>query len=189
MIFLAKSKTMITAYAGVFILLVAAALVLSGCTGKAATTQGNAVGVNGSHAPPSGQQRPNFQGRPPAGPQIAVGDTFSNSTLAKYAYNITGASLSADAKKATAGFNITRKSLADGSVNISLTANKAGYVSQSFIVKPGQTLYFIELAMGDDSATGDNDYRLSDDMGVLVNANGTVAQAPDGMMSGFRPRN
>lgn len=66
------------------------------------------------------------------------------------------------------------QTLADGSTQVDLVPTETGsnYKNQTFIVKTGFKLYFIEIRSGDDQPGQDNDPR--DDIGILVDANGIV---------------
>jgi hypothetical protein len=41
-------------------------------------------------------------------------------------------------------------------------------------VKPGNTLYFIEMTPADDNVDSDKDLNYRDDYGIIVDANGIV---------------
>ena len=82
--------------------------------------------------------------------------------------------LSADAERALDGFKMNKKTQSDGSVEINLVALKNNYVNQSYVVKPGQKLYFIETSWVEDGPSYDGS--LSDDGAVLVDSDGYVVQ-------------
>lgn len=163
---LVKSRALITASAGIFILLVAAAFLLSGCTGKT-----NAAG----RAQVTGQQA--SSGSAPAGNQASSQQQkikFADTVYAKYAYDISDNATSQRETAALAGFSVQKKQNTNGSMSITLKALEPQYHDQGFVVEPGQTLYFIEGAFGDDS--GSREYSLGDDMAVVVDKNGYVIQ-------------
>jgi len=131
-----------------------------------------AIAVNSTLQRQNPAQRPQSGGRAPG--FVTKGMKFQDSPLFSKAYKIfpvTG-SLSGDAKKATTGWNIKTINLSDGSTQVNLVPLEAEDVQQEFIVKPGYSLYFIELNLADD-ATGIDQNRM-DDMGVLVDQNGIV---------------
>ncbi len=127
-----------------------AALLLFGCTGT------NQQGNNGTTA------------------QNGSGPVkFADSADWSYAYLISGDNLDANATAALVGFQLQKNSLADGSINITLKAQSSEYTDQSYVVKPGQKLYFIERTLRDDQ---DGERNLHDDQAVVVDANGFVVQ-------------
>ena len=73
---------------------------------------------------------------------------------------------------------MTKVPQADGSIQINLsitsTGRNRGYANQIYIVKPGQSLYFIETNWGEDGPGYDGD--LGDDGAILVDANGYAVQ-------------
>lgn len=97
---------------------------------------------------------------------------FSDSPFAPYGIVISDATLSAEASTALTGFDLTRTAQGDGRVMITLKAKTPRYADQSYSVKPGQKLYFIETSGADDRGTQDNN--LSDDTAVAVDANGFI---------------
>jgi|SRR5579872_2480601 len=103
---------------------------------------------------------------------------FSDQSYFKNAYLISSNTLSADAQKALTGFQMTKKTLADGSIQINLNALEANYHNQQYVLEPGQQLYFIEKFLGDDQA--EKDQTAADDSAVVVDSNGNVVQAPQG---------
>lgn len=102
---------------------------------------------------------------------------LSDQEYVKSAYLVSGdAPLSADAKTALAGFVMTKKALADGSIEIFLKAQKPEYHDQKYTLKSGEQLYFIDRFLADDVAGQEKN--INDDTGVIVDANGNVVQAP-----------
>lgn len=101
-------------------------------------------------------------------------DTISlqDSNFANVSYLISGDTLSPEAKMALTGFSYRRVVLADGSVNITLTAIKPNYLNQSFVIEPGQSLYFIEKSLRDDA--NDTERFPADDGAVIVDSNGYI---------------
>ncbi len=97
---------------------------------------------------------------------------FSSSPLAQNAYLISTATYDANTKKALAGFTVTKKTLGDGSIQITLNAQNPNYQNQTYNVKDGEKLYFIEKNLLDDNDTGDK--FTGDDQAILVDANGLI---------------
>ena len=99
---------------------------------------------------------------------------FADTPNAQYAYLISTDNYDAKTQAALAGFKVDRTVLADGTQQINLTAQEAGYQNQSFTVAPGQKLYFVEKFLQDDQ--NGQERNMGDDKAVLVDANGYVVQ-------------
>ncbi|MFB6175180.1 MAG: hypothetical protein ABEJ87_04345 [Candidatus Nanohalobium sp.] len=99
---------------------------------------------------------------------------LSNTRYARYAFKISGNSLSTNAKRALAGFNV-KKSTSNGITTIHLNTDRSEYSDQTYKLKNGEQLYFIETSMGDDS--GGNEYSIGDDTGVVVDSNGYIVRS------------
>jgi hypothetical protein len=97
---------------------------------------------------------------------------FSDSAYASSSYLISGDTLDSGAKMATAGFNIQKTTLPDGSLQISLTSTNPEYKNQTYTLTAGQKLYFIETNPGDDSGT--KELNLRDDSAIIVDADGYI---------------
>lgn len=97
---------------------------------------------------------------------------FVDSPLYKNAYLISTPTYDANTKKALSGFTITKTVLADGSNQITLNAQNGEYTTQTYVVKPGEKLYFIEMNLSDDN--GSTDKFIGDDQAILVDANGYI---------------
>jgi len=97
---------------------------------------------------------------------------FSDSPLSQNAYLISTATYDANTQKALTGFTVTKNTLADGSMQVTLNAQIPGYQTQTYIVKPGEKLYFIEGMQGDDS--GNTDKNGIDDSAILVDTSGYI---------------
>src|ERR1035437_8018152 len=95
---------------------------------------------------------------------------FSSSPMSQYAYLISGPTIDAKTEEATMGFIISKKALSDGSMQITLNSQNTEYKTQTYTVKTGEKLYFIEKFLVDDSENADKN--LNDDTAVLVDANG-----------------
>lgn len=92
----------------------------------------------------------------------------------KNAIKIFPGQLSQQAKKILAGFSLQKVSLSDGTEQITLLAKKQDFTSQVLIVKPGDSVHFIDQHTSDDTSGSDNDVNLHDDKAVVVNKNGQI---------------
>jgi nitrogen fixation-related uncharacterized protein len=99
---------------------------------------------------------------------------FSDSQYANSAYLISIDSYDSRTQQALSGFDVNKTTLADGTLHVVLTAKSAEYQTQTYDVKPGQKLYFIEKSLGDDSSGSDR--FLGDDHSILVDASGYIVQ-------------
>lgn len=97
---------------------------------------------------------------------------FADSPLSQNAYLISGPTFDTNTQTALAGFNVTKKVLADNSTEVTLNSTNPQYQTQTYTVKPGQKLYFIETMSGDDN--NNEDRNLGDDAAILVDANGYI---------------
>lgn len=80
--------------------------------------------------------------------------------------------LAADTKKALGAFNYKQEDLGNNVYRFTLTNDAEGYKGQSVIVGGGQSVYFIEPANGDDSASEDS--ITTDDSLVAVDVQGNI---------------
>jgi hypothetical protein len=117
------------------------------------------------------QLTPRPSGRPPM--PLKKGDTLAGSVIEKFAYEIVP-TMTDDAKKALTGFEVNTKSLADGSTQADLTPKDSDDQFQSYVVKPGNKLYFIEMTPADDKPDTDRDSNYRDDYGIITDASGIV---------------
>ncbi|MDE2030956.1 MAG: hypothetical protein KGI58_01705 [Patescibacteria group bacterium] len=108
----------------------------------------------------------------PASQNTTTPELFSNSPLFPYAHLISTPTFDTDTQKALTGFTVTKNTLADGSTQITLNSQNAEYHSQTYVVKEGEKLYFIEKSYGDDS--NNQERFLRDDTAILVGANGYI---------------
>ncbi len=99
---------------------------------------------------------------------------FSSSPLSQNAFLISTPTYDVATQTALNGFNVTKNTQADGSMQITLNSQNPEYQTQTYNVKPGEKLYFIEAMLGDDS--NNEDRNLRDDTAVLVDANGYIVQ-------------
>jgi len=97
---------------------------------------------------------------------------FSDSIFAQNSYLISTPTYDANTEKALTGFKVTKSNLSDGSVQYVLNSQNKEYVTQTYVVKPGEKLYFIESNLSDDSGTEDK--YPGDDTAVLVDASGYI---------------
>ncbi len=104
-----------------------------------------------------------------------AGLIFSASPYAAHAYLIsTTGTYDAATQEALKGFQAKKKALADGSLQVTLVALQSEYPDQTYVVKPGEKLYFAEAFPGDDSVSEDR--APADDRAILVSAGGTILQ-------------
>ncbi len=98
---------------------------------------------------------------------------FANSQYASSSYLIsTTSTYNAATQQALKGFQVKKKVLTDGSLQIELIALQSEYPNQTYVVKPGEKLYFVEVSSVDDSVS--EDHSPADDHAILVDANGYV---------------
>jgi hypothetical protein len=111
---------------------------------------------------------------PPQPIMVKKGQDFTTSPLFSKAYQIfpVVATQSANEKEALNGWTVKKSLQADGSTQVDLISTESEDIRQSFIVKPGYKLYFIEMNLMDDK--NGNDENRGDDIGVLVDQNGIV---------------
>ncbi|MCL5073914.1 MAG: hypothetical protein M1308_23935 [Actinobacteria bacterium] len=106
-----------------------------------------------------------------------TGQKFQDSNIYQYSYKIFPGSLTPKAQQALSGFNMQTKVLSDGSTQVDLIAIEQNYKNQSYIVKPGNSLYFIEKNMSDDSPENNTDKTTADDSAVIVDPQGFIVQS------------
>lgn len=109
------------------------------------------------------------------GQNTSSSQLFASSPLAQYAYLISsGEPFDANTQLALTGFSITKNNLPDGSVQIILNAVNPEYKTQTYVVKTGEKLYFIEKNLKDDA--NNEEKFLADDTAILVNADGYIVE-------------
>ncbi len=121
---------------------------------------------------------------PPAGPNalrrggppviMSKGMNLLTSPLFKYAYQIAPGAVSTDSQKALTGWSVDSKTAADGSVVVSLTPKDSDDQSQTYTIKSGEKLYFIEQTPADDKVDQDKDLNYRDDYGIIVDQSGII---------------
>ncbi len=99
---------------------------------------------------------------------------FADSPFAANAYLISTSTYDARTQQALNGFSVDKKTLADGSLQITLNAQNTEYQTHTYVVKPGESLYFIERSLGDDG--GNKDINIHDDQAVVVDGQGYIVQ-------------
>jgi len=103
----------------------------------------------------------------------STGVVFAQSADYKYAHEIYPAQ-AADATKTLGAFSFSTINRGGGIVQVTLTNGAEGYLGQSVVVGPGQTIYFVEKSSRDDTDQEDSSTR--DDYLVAVDAQGMVLQ-------------
>ena len=119
----------------------------------------------------TGQASVRPTGRPPQ--PLSKGSSLTGSDLEKYAFEVFPV-MSDAAKKAITGFDIKTQKLADGSTQVNFVPKDSDDQSQQYIVKAGNTLYFVEMTVMDDKPDADKDLNYRDDYGIITDANGIV---------------
>ncbi len=102
------------------------------------------------------------------------GAKLSDQPYAKFAYLVSGDTLSPEAQTALAGFTVQKQPASDGGTDITLKSTQAGGQDLQYHLQKGQQLYFVETSMGDDQ--GNQEYGMYDDKGVITDANGYIVQ-------------
>lgn len=97
-----------------------------------------------------------------------------DSRYARYAYLISGKTLSPDATRALDGFEWNRTRVNATTVRITLTPDEPRYQQYSVLVRNDRKLYFLETSFGDDAPKREN--QLNDDAPVMVDHDGYVVQ-------------
>lgn len=98
---------------------------------------------------------------------------FSTSPYAQFAYLISGNTISPDAQRALTGYELVRTKLPNGNLEITLRPTSAPAPDQLYTLTPGESLYFVDYVLGDD--TQPKDYSPNDDKAVVVDQNGYIA--------------
>lgn len=129
--------------------------------------------ANNPSAAAAEQTTPTPTSTPTPRPQPPVaGDIFADSAIKSMAYQVFPGKLSDSAVVATKGFTFKFTLQKNGSTKVDFIPSEQEDKASSYIVKKGETLYFVEVNPGDD--TDLKDIYLQDDYGVLVGADGTV---------------
>jgi hypothetical protein len=112
----------------------------------------------------------------PSGPPSMKGQKFLDTSFYNQAVQIYPGTISESAKAVMSGWNLKTTNLADGSVQADLipvgSEATEGDTMHSFVVEPGDKLYFVDLNPNDDKPG--MDANTHDDLGILVDANGII---------------
>lgn len=128
-----------------------------------------AAGCSGASSAPSASTNPPAS---VAGTSTSSGTKLTDEPYANFAYEVDPNNMSSLAKQATTGFDISAQTLANGDSKVTMHASNPEYHDQTYELKPGQKLYFIEKNLGDDK-DGEDKF-LGDDTAVVVDSNGYV---------------
>lgn len=112
---------------------------------------------------------------PTARPQVMLtkGMKLQESPVGKFAYKIVP-DMTDEAKKALVGFDVKTEVLTNGSIQVFLTPKDTDDQRQEYVVKPGYSLYFIEMTAVDDHGDQDKDSNYRDDYGIITDKDGVV---------------
>jgi hypothetical protein len=141
----------------VFIAASSAMLVLSGC---ASTPNNNPPATSAPVSTTTGGQK------------------LSDQSYFSSAYLISSDPLSDEAKMALTGFKMDKQAQNDGTTVITLKALEPQYHDQSYTLKSGQQLYFIDKFLADDQGT--TEANIADDTAVIIDSDGFIVQGPSG---------
>ncbi|HEX7042701.1 MAG TPA: hypothetical protein VF189_05620 [Patescibacteria group bacterium] len=120
---------------------------------------------------------------PPAGPNargggkpitLGKGTDLKSTPLFKFAYQIAPGTISDNSKKVLTGWNVTTDEQADSSTVVTLTPKDSDDQNQSYTIKSGQILYFIEQTPSDDKTDSDKDLNYRDDYGIITDSKGII---------------
>ncbi len=104
---------------------------------------------------------------------VKLGPLLSSTQYASVSYRIYPGPESAQAKAATAGFNISVK-LSGNSEIVSVSVAGSSSAPQTSTFQKGDSIYFIETSLGDDS--GNSDYSGGDDGIIVTNSQGRIVE-------------
>ena len=97
---------------------------------------------------------------------------FSTSPYAQFAYLVSGNTLSPEAQRALTGYELVKTKLPNGDAQITLRSTSFPVPDQIYTLTPGESLYFIDYVLGDD--TQPRDYSPNDDKAIVVDQNGYI---------------
>lgn len=103
------------------------------------------------------------------GSTTEVAQRFQDSSDSASAYQIYPGTLSIQATQALSGFTMQTNTMSNGLTVVTLTAQRPEYQSQTYTVKPGYTLYFIDRFPNDDNLSQNSEANIKDDTAVIVN--------------------
>ncbi|MDA8270787.1 MAG: hypothetical protein M0Z39_05200 [Actinomycetota bacterium] len=104
---------------------------------------------------------------------VKLGPLLSSTQYASVSYRIYPGPESAQAKAATAGFGISVK-LSGNSEIVSVSVPGSSSTPQTSTFQKGDSIYFIETSLGDDS--GNSDYSGGDDGIIVTNSQGRIVE-------------
>lgn len=105
-------------------------------------------------------------------PHQKLGPKLASTQYASYAYRLYPGPQSAQARSATAGFNI---SITPSPTAITVRVSGAGVAKTQTLTYPaGDRVYFVEASFGDDSTNAE--YNLGDDGLVVTDAYGRIVE-------------
>lgn len=110
-------------------------------------------------------------GRPPL---LTRGMKLTGSPMEKFAFKIAPGAIPDASQKMLTGFTVTSKTLTDGSIQVDLVPKDTDDQFQSYTLKKGNSLYFIEMTQTDDVPDSDRDQNYRDDYGIIVDGAGVV---------------
>jgi hypothetical protein len=103
----------------------------------------------------------------------STGTLFADSPYAAHAYLISATgTLSAAVQAALSGFSVQRQMLPDGTMQVRVSSAAPAGGTETYSVKSGEKLYFVENFMMDDASGSDR--FLGDDKIFLVGADGMI---------------
>ncbi len=130
--------------------------------------------VSMAKASPTVQTSPSPDANRPKPMMVGKGVKLQGSPLEQYAYKVAPGDMNDDAKKALVGFSIDTQKQADGSLVVKFTPKDSDDQNQQYIVKTGESLYFVEMTPLDDKPDQDKDINYRDDYGIIVDQNGII---------------
>lgn len=132
----------------------------------------------GKHSvkPQTVTEQPGTQGVTRTGPPSLKGQKFSDTNLYANAFLIAPGTPSEAARAAMSGWQLSSRSLSDGSTQVDLipvgSEATEGDTAHTFNLKTGDQLYFADINPNDDNSGAD--INKNDDMGIIVGADGIV---------------
>ncbi|NNN18442.1 MAG: hypothetical protein HKL84_01170 [Acidimicrobiaceae bacterium] len=102
-----------------------------------------------------------------------LGPLLSSTQYASVSYRIYPGPESSQAKTATAGFNISVK-LSGSNEIVSVSVPGSSSAPQTSTFPKGDSVYFVETSLGDDSGT--SDYNAGDDGIIVTNSQGRIVE-------------
>lgn len=156
------------------IVIIAAVIVIAAAFGYMYLGKSKPSSYSSSNSNPADSVSPTTADSAAPAAGTSQGTKLADEPYANFAYEVTPGNLSTTTQLALTGFDVSQQSLTNGDTKITLTATNPEYKTQSFELKPGQKLYFIEKNLGDDK--DGQDKFLGDDTAVVVDQDGYVVQ-------------